>query len=127
MNGSVGTHNFAKKIWNAARLVMGQTAPVAGGVPPLESLKPASLADRWIVSRAQRLTAEVSRLQDEFQFGEAGRQLFDFFWSEYCDWYVEIAKSQLQDEKQRERTAHILRAALERGLRLRHPFMPVVP
>ncbi len=108
MNRIVGNRNFANKIWNAARFVIGQTAPIAGGVPPLESLKPASLADRWIVSRAQRLTAEVSRLQDEFQFGEAGRQLFDFFWSEYCDWYLEIAKSQLQDEKQRERTAHIL-------------------
>src|SRR5258708_15668961 len=72
MNRIVGNRNFANKIWNAARFVIGQTAPVGGGVPPLESLKPASLADRWIVSRAQRLTAEVSRLQDEFQFGEAG-------------------------------------------------------
>ena len=126
MNRILGNRNFANKIWNAARFVIGQTAPVAGGVPPLESLKPASLADRWIVSRAQRLTAEVSRLQDEFQFGEAGRQLFDFFWSEYCDWYLEIAKSQLQDEKQRERTAHILRAVLDRALRLLHPFMPFV-
>jgi len=126
MNRIVGNRNFANKMWNAARFVIGQTAPVAGGVPPLESLKPASLADRWIVSRAQRLTAEVSRLQDEFQFGEAGRQLFDFFWSEYCDWYLEIAKSQLQDEKQRERTAHILRAVLDRALRLLHPFMPFV-
>ncbi|HZC77905.1 MAG TPA: class I tRNA ligase family protein, partial [Ktedonobacterales bacterium] len=126
MNRIVGNRNFANKIWNAARFVIGQTAPVAGGVPPLESLKPTSLADRWIVSRAQRLTAEVSRLQDEFQFGEAGRQIFDFFWSEYCDWYLEIAKSQLQDEKQRERTAHILRAVLDRALRLLHPFMPFV-
>jgi valyl-tRNA synthetase len=126
MNRIVGNRNFANKIWNAARFVIGQTAPVAGGVPPLESLKPTSLADRWIVSRAQRLTAEVSRLHDEFQFGEAGRQLFDFFWSEYCDWYVEIAKSQLQDEKQRERTARILRAVLDCALRLLHPFMPFV-
>ncbi len=97
---------------------------MAGGVPALESLQPRTLADRWIVSRAQRLTAEVTRLVDDFQFGEAGRQIYDFLWSEYCDWYIEIAKAQLQDAAQRERTAHILRAVLDRALRLLHPFMP---
>jgi valyl-tRNA synthetase len=63
---------------------------------------------------------------EEYQFGEAGRQIFEFFWSEYCDWYVEIAKLQLQDERQRERTAAILRAVLDTSLRLLHPFMPFV-
>ncbi len=126
MNRIVGNRNFANKIWNAARFVIGQTEDVAGGVPALEILKPKSLADRWIVSRAQRLTAEVTRLVDEFQFGEAGRQVFDFLWSEYCDWYIETSKAQLQDAAQRERTAHILRAVLDRALRLLHPFMPYV-
>jgi valyl-tRNA synthetase len=126
MNRIVGNRNFANKIWNAARFVIGQTEEVAGGVPALETLKPKSLADRWIVSRAQRLTAEVTRLVDEFQFGEAGRQIFDFLWSEYCDWYIETAKAQLQDAERRERTAQILRAVLDRALRLLHPFMPYV-
>jgi valyl-tRNA synthetase len=84
------------------------------------------LADRWIVSRAQRLTAEVTRLTEAFQFGEAGRQIHEFFWSEYCDWYLEIAKIQLGDYKRRERTAHIVRAVLDRALRLLHPYMPFV-
>jgi valyl-tRNA synthetase len=122
----VGNRNFANKIWNASRFVIGQTEGIAGGVPALEALKPQSLADRWIVSRAQRLTAEVTRLIEQFQFGEAGRQIFEFFWSEYCDWYLEIAKVQLADDRARERTAQILRAALDRALRLLHPYMPFV-
>src|SRR5258708_2539444 len=126
MNRIVGNRNFANKIWNAARFVIGQTEDVPGSVPALERVQPKSLADRWIVSRAQRLTAEVTRLIDEFQFGEAGRQIFDFLWSEYCDWYIETSKAQLQDTAQRQRTAHILRAVLDRALRLLHPFMPFV-
>ena len=126
MNRIIGNRNFANKIWNASRFVIGQTAEIGGGVPALEALQPKTLADRWIVSRAQRLTAEVTRLFDEYQFGEAGRQVFEFFWSEYCDWYVEVAKLQLRDEVQRERTAAILRAVLDRSLRLLHPLMPFV-
>jgi valyl-tRNA synthetase len=121
-----GNRNFANKLWNAGRFVIGQTAEIERGVPSLESLQPKTLADRWIISRTQRLSAEVTRLLEEFQFGEAGRQIFEFVWSEYCDWYVEIAKIQLRDEAQRERTARILRAVLDRSLRLLHPFMPFV-
>jgi valyl-tRNA synthetase len=122
----VGNRNFANKIWNAARFVIGQTEGIGGGIPALAALKPQSLADRWIVSRAERLTAEVTRLLDQYQFGEAGRQIFEFIWSEYCDWYLEIAKVQLGDARARERTAGILRAVLDRALRLLHPFMPFV-
>ena len=122
----VGNRNFANKIWNAARFVIGQTEEIGGGIPALEATQPKSLADRWIVSRAQRLSAEVTRLMDEYQFGEAGRQIYDFIWSEYCDWYLEIAKIQLRDPAQAQRTALILRAVLDRALRLLHPFMPFV-
>ncbi|HEY7983661.1 MAG TPA: valine--tRNA ligase, partial [Ktedonobacterales bacterium] len=122
----VGNRNFANKIWNAARFVIGQTEGIAGGIPTFAALKPHSLADRWIVSRAERLTAEVTRLLEQYQFGEAGRQIFDFIWSEYCDWYLEIAKVQLADARARARTAGILRAVLDRALRLLHPFMPFV-
>lgn len=126
INRVIGNRNFANKIWNASRFVMGQTEGIGGGIPALESIQPRTLADRWIISRAQRLTAEVSRLLDEYQFGEAGRQIFEFFWSEYCDWYLEIAKIQLQEHSQRERTASILRSVLDRTLRLLHPFMPFI-
>jgi valyl-tRNA synthetase len=122
----VGNRNFANKIWNASRFVMGQTEGIGGGIPALDELRPETLADHWIVGRASRLAREVTRLMEEYQFGEAGRQLFEFFWSEYCDWYVEIAKIQLQDPAQRERTAQILRGVLDASLRLLHPFMPYV-
>ena len=89
----VGNRNFANKIWNAARFVIGQTAAMGGDVPALETLQPKTLADRWILSRAQRLAREVTRLMENYEFGEAGRQIYDFFWSEYCDWYLEVAKS----------------------------------
>ncbi|MBF6590116.1 MAG: valine--tRNA ligase [Ktedonobacterales bacterium] len=121
-----GNRNFANKLWNAGRFVIGQTAEIETGVLALEMTQPKTLADRWIVSRAQRLTVDVTRLLEAFQFGEAGRQLFEFVWSEYCDWYVEVAKIQLRDPAQRERTARILRAVLDRSLRLLHPFMPFV-
>jgi valyl-tRNA synthetase len=119
-----GNRNFANKIWNAARFVMGQTEGMGGGVPAPEALQAKTLADRWILSRTARLIGETSRLMEEYQFGEAGRRLFEFFWSEYCDWYLEIAKRQLQDARLRENTAQILRSALDTALRLLHPFMP---
>ncbi|HEY7347950.1 MAG TPA: valine--tRNA ligase [Ktedonobacterales bacterium] len=123
----VGNRNFANKIWNAARFVLTQTDGVALGIPALETTTPRTLADRWMVSKAQELTASVTQLIDEFQFGEAGRQIYDFFWSDYCDWYLEIAKVQLQgSEAERANTAGILRAVLDRSMRLLHPFMPYV-
>jgi valyl-tRNA synthetase len=103
------------------------TAHIGGGVPAIDALQPRTLADRWIISRFARLTASVTRLIDEFQFGEAGRQINDFFWSDYCDWYVEIAKVQMQgDESAQLATTGILRAILDQTLRLLHPFMPFV-
>src|SRR5487761_2036946 len=119
-----GNRNFANKIWNASRFVMGQTEGAGGGIPALETLQAKTLADRWILSRLARLTDETARLMEEYQFGEAGRHVFEFFWSEYCDWYLEIAKRQLQETRLRENTAQILRSALDSALRLLHPFMP---
>ncbi len=119
-----GNRNFANKIWNASRFVMGQTEGAGGGIPAPAALQAKTLADRWIISRLARLTDETTRLMEEYQFGEAGRRLFEFIWSEYCDWYLEIAKRQLQDARLRENTAQILRSALDTALRLLHPFMP---
>ena len=123
----VGNRNFANKIWNASRFVLMTTASISGGVPTIDTLQPRTLADRWILQRFERLTKLVTRLIEEFQFGEAGRQINDFFWSDYCDWYVEIAKIQMQgDEQAKQSTAAILRAVLDQSLRLLHPFMPFV-
>jgi valyl-tRNA synthetase len=123
----VGNRNFANKIWNASRFVLLTTHAIGGGVPAIEALQPRTLADRWILQRFEHVTQSATRLIDESQFGEAGRQINDFFWSDYCDWYVEIAKVQMQgDEQAKQSTAAILRAVLDQSLRLLHPFMPFV-
>jgi valyl-tRNA synthetase len=123
----VGNRNFANKIWNASRFVLMTTNAIGGGVPAIEDLQPRTLADRWILSRFELLAKAVPRLIEEFQFGEAGRQINEFFWSDYCDWYVESAKVQMQGDEQAQRaTAGILRAVLDQSLRLLHPFMPFV-
>src|SRR5579863_4366444 len=123
----IGNRNFANKIWNASRFVMMATAEIAGGIPAITDLQPRTLADRWILSRLANLTRAVTRLIDEFQLGEAGRQINEFFWSDYCDWYVEIAKVQMQESFELGRsTAGILRAVLDQTLRLLHPYMPFV-
>ena len=123
----IGNRNFANKIWNASRFVLMTTAEIGGSVPAIDDLKPRTLADRWILSRFEHLTSNATRLIEDFQFGEAGRQINEFFWSDYCDWYVEIAKVQMQgDDDARRSTAGILRAVLDQSLRLLHPFMPFV-
>lgn len=84
-----------------------------------------SLPDRWILSRYARLTAEVNRLMESYNFGEAGRQLNEFMWGAFADWYVEIAKVQLEQEGEAQATTRaVLRSVLEGSLRLLHPFMP---
>src|SRR5579863_9169625 len=123
----IGNRNFANKIWNASRFVMMATSTIGGGVPTIEELQPRTLADFWILSRFARLTREVTRLIEAFQLGEAGRQINEFFWSDYCDWYLEIAKVQMQGNEEAQRTtANILRALLDQSMRLLHPFMPFV-
>jgi valyl-tRNA synthetase len=123
----VGNRNFANKIWNASRFVLMTTVEIGGGVPDIRVVQPTTLADRWILSRLAKLTGRVTALIENFQLGEAGRQINEFFWSDYCDWYVEIAKVQLQgDEETRRGTAGILRAVLDQSLRLLHPYMPFV-
>jgi len=130
-----GARNFANKLWNAARFVLANL-PESYAPAEIEHQcqlweaqpESLSLADRWVLSRHNRLIGEVTRLIEQFQFGEAGRQLYDFLWGEYCDWYIEIAKSQLNsgDEAAAARTRAILLYVLDRTLRLLHPFMPFV-
>ncbi len=118
--------NFGNKIWQMARFVtgnLGGEAPI--GPPARDGL---SLPDRWILSRLHGLIANVQRLFDSYQYGEAGRQIYDFMWGEYADWYIEISKETLfgEDEKAKSRTRHTLVYVLETCLRLLHPYMPFV-
>src|SRR5262249_2173163 len=122
--------NFANKVWNITRFVISKLGDGQGAIgdrntPNVYRLSPiASLADRWILSRFNRLVAEVDRLMHAYSFGEAGRQIQEFLWSEFADWYVEIAKVQLEGDQQRQQlTRAVLSTALEGALRLLHPFM----
>jgi valyl-tRNA synthetase len=82
------------------------------------------LEDRWIMSRLHRTVAEVGKLLGDFQVGEAGRRLHDFFWGEFCDWYIEMAKVRLKADDQS--PLPVLAHVLDASLRLLHPFMPFV-
>jgi valyl-tRNA synthetase len=120
--------NFANKVWNAARFVITNLDDT-GPVEAVSLNEPGLvLADRWIISRAHRLTADVSRLMETYQFGEAGRQIYEFLWGEFCDWFIEIAKIRLhgEDPAAKARVRRVLVYVLERTLRLLHPFMPFV-
>ncbi|HXG40765.1 MAG TPA: valine--tRNA ligase, partial [Candidatus Limnocylindrales bacterium] len=124
--------NFANKLWNAARFVLG--ARPASISPDAERRLPdeAALgpAERWIRSRAAATTEAVDAALADYQFGEVTRLLYDAIWSEYCDWYVELAKVRLADERaspaEREATWWTLVEVLDTYLRLLHPVMPFV-
>ncbi len=124
-----GGRNFANKIWNAARFVIqniqGQKIALPGVErASLEARRTWPLEDRWIVSRLLCTAAETNKLLGEFQINEAGRLLYDFFWSEFCDWYLEMAKVR---QKEGDGTAlAVATDVLQAALRLLHPFMPFV-
>ena len=124
--------NFVNKLWNAGRFVIANvgTWPERDISEPLRVAPGAnSEADRWIVSRADEVTAHVTRLLEEFQLGEAVRTAHDFLWNEFCDWYVEIAKIELreaQTDAERDGIRANLAWVFEHTLRLLHPMMPFV-
>jgi valyl-tRNA synthetase len=117
------SRNFANKLWNAARFVIRS---LEAGDNVTNELKRDGLKteDRWILSRLNRTIDEVTRLLNEYQFGEAQRQIHDFLWGEYCDWYIELAKIRLQANDNS--PLPVLVHVLEKSLRLLHPFMPFI-
>lgn len=118
--------NFINKIWNASRFVImnlaDDTKPV---LPPKSEWQ---LADKWILNRLNQTVAEVTRLFDNFEFGEADRALYNFIWNDLCDWYIEMAKENLYGDnaKLKTNTQNILCYVLDQTLRLMHPIMPFV-
>ncbi len=128
--------NYANKIWNAARFVI--SALESGNAADADAeahsranrqgwnnLRPQHREDRWIVSRLDRVTAEVNRALEGFELGDAQQRLHEFIWNDYCDWYIEMAKIRLRNGGEPSplpALAHVL----ERILRLLHPFMPFI-
>jgi valyl-tRNA synthetase len=119
--------NFANKIWNIGRFVINAIDSLADdGQLTMDNRQNWTLADSWIWARLQRLISDVERLFQTFQYGEAGRQIYEFLWSDFADWYVEVAKGQLQADKTRTQTVETLARLFDMALRLLHPFTPFV-
>ncbi len=120
--------NFANKLWNATRFAL---RPIAETPIELDGEGPArpggelALADRWILSRLDAVIADTTQLMGNHLYGEAGRQLREFVWSELCDWFIEASKVRLRGTpEERRAVAQTLAYVLERSARLLHPYMP---
>ncbi|HNO30823.1 MAG TPA: class I tRNA ligase family protein, partial [Anaerolineales bacterium] len=115
--------NFANKIWNAGRFVIN----AINSLQPGAELGDYTLADSWIWARLQTLIRDVERQFQNFQYGQAGQQIYDFLWADFADWYVEIAKQELAEGGSRAaRAADTLARVFDMALRLLHPFTPFV-
>jgi valyl-tRNA synthetase len=122
------SRNFANKLWNASRFVMmnlkGQT-PAQLGAPDRDKLE---LADRWILEKYERLASQTRSSIDNYGLGEAAKNLYEFIWGDFCDWYIELVKPRLRQDDSPSRLAaqQTLAYVLEGTLKLLHPFMPHV-
>ncbi len=118
--------NFANKIWNASRFTIMNLGDFK--VEDIDLSGHLSTADQWILHRFNETAKEVSRLLDQYDFGEAGRVLNHFVWDDFCDWYIELAKLPLysDDEIKKNTTKSVLTYVLDRTLRLLHPYMPFI-
>ncbi|EJO22422.1 valine--tRNA ligase [Selenomonas sp. FOBRC6] len=117
--------NFANKIWNASRYMLMNLEGADDSFVPAES--DYTLADRWILTRSAETARAVTANLENYELGEAGRAIYEFLWSEFCDWYIELTKARLYDKENiraKNTALYVLRTVLERTMRLLHPFMP---
>ena len=121
------SRNFANKVWNASRFIMMNMEKNVVEEPEDFVLKP---ADRWILSKVNSLTKEMTENMDKFELGIAVQKVHDFIWDEFCDWYVEIAKYRIYHAEEDSQSANcalwVLKTVLGQALKLLHPFMPFI-
>lgn len=118
--------NFSNKIWNASRFALMNMEGMTYDEIDLSGKK--SVADQWILTRLNETIEQVTTLAEKFEFGEVGRQLYNFIWDDFCDWYIEMAKLPLygEDEAAKKTTRSVLAYVLDNTMRLLHPFMPFI-
>lgn len=119
------SRNFANKIWNASRFIMMNLEDFTPGEIDLSKL---ALKDRWILKRINDVTRDVTDSLEKFEIGMAAQKIYDFFWNEFCDWYIEMAKIDLygKNSEARRITQLVLVNVVEQALKLLHPFMPFI-
>jgi valyl-tRNA synthetase len=125
-----GYRNFANKVWNAARFMFMNVDRVSPDLKPETGpsvvFKASTLEDRWILSRFNRTAKEVSEALETFRFHEASNRIYDFFWGEFCDWYLELIKPRLNSTSDAQDACANLVNLFEASLRLLHPVMPFI-
>ncbi|OYP45528.1 valine--tRNA ligase, partial [Lachnotalea glycerini] len=119
------SRNFANKVWNASRFIMMNISSTKAEEVDLNTL---TGADKWILSKVNKLAAEVTANMDKYELGIAVQKLYDFIWEEFCDWYIEMVKPRLYNDEDRTKKAALwtLRTVLIQSLKLLHPFMPFI-
>ncbi|SDX63884.1 valine--tRNA ligase [Salimicrobium album] len=120
------TWNFANKIWNASRFALMNMGDLR--VEDIDITKNRTVADEWILTRLNETIEKVTKNVDGYDFGEAGRHLYNFIWDDFCDWYIEMAKLPLysENEERIHTTRSVLAYTLDRIMRMLHPFMPFI-
>ncbi|PAV27692.1 valine--tRNA ligase [Virgibacillus profundi] len=120
------TWNFANKVWNASRFSLMNMENFTYEDIDLSTEK--SLADKWILTRLNETIDHVTKNTNKYEFGEAGRHLYNFIWDELCDWYIEMAKLPLygEDETKKKTTQSVLAYVLDQTMRMLHPYMPFI-
>ncbi|MEE8348770.1 MAG: valine--tRNA ligase [Acidobacteriota bacterium] len=127
-----GYRAFCNKIWNAGRFLLlnldDETPASVQEIDTFREKNQLDLGERWILSRLQRVISETNINLEKFRFHEASNELYHFFWHEFCDWFVELAKRNLngEDLEEKHRTCRVATYALDESLRLLHPFIPFI-
>lgn len=121
------SRNFANKVWNASRFIMMNLGDEQPYEPTPEQLFP---VDKWILSKVNKLAAEVTENMDKYELGIAVQKVYDFIWEEFCDWYIEIAKVRLYKKEEYPEAANsalwTLKTVLTNALKMLHPYMPFI-
>ena len=120
------SRNFANKVWNASRFIMMNLD--AADVPETIDKNELTIADKWILAKANRLIADVTDNMEKYELGIALSKVYDFIWEEFCDWYIEMVKPRLYSDTDSTKSAALwtLKNVLNKALKLLHPFMPFI-